>query len=85
MAGQSFPDYPGMAVWYCEEVIAGRVPACLEEVQACRRFLDMRKIAQTAVGAYYWSDAHIIDVCSFIEKLPHVKAFEGYIVLEPVQ
>jgi phage terminase large subunit-like protein len=74
-----------MAVWYCEEVVAGRVPACKEEVQACRRFLEMRKVAQTAVGAYYWSDAHIVDVCSFIEKLPHVKAFEGYIVLEPVQ
>ena len=74
-----------MAVWYCEAVLAGKVPACIEEIQACKRFLDMRKISLTAVGAYYWSDAHIVDVCSFVEKLPHTKAFEGSIVLEPVQ
>ena len=85
IANDNFPDYPGMAVWYCEAVLAGKVPACIEEIQACKRFLDMRKISLTAVGAYYWSDAHIVDVCSFVEKLPHTKAFEGSIVLEPVQ
>lgn len=74
-----------MAVWYCEEVKAGRVPACEEEVQAARRFLDMRAAALAGRAEFTWSDAHLADVCDFIEKLPHVKAFDGTIVLEPVQ
>ncbi|MFN3585175.1 terminase large subunit [Phenylobacterium sp.] len=73
-----------MAVWYCEEVVAGRVPACRYEVLACERFLRMRREAM-AGGPVTWSDAHVIDACAFIEKLPHIKAFTGTIVLEPVQ
>lgn len=74
-----------MAVWYAEEVAAGRVPACKEETQACIRFLTMRKMAQSGTLDYTWSDAHVIDACSFVEKLPHTKAFTGTITLEPVQ
>ncbi|WP_257837792.1 terminase large subunit domain-containing protein [Phenylobacterium sp. J426] len=73
-----------MGVWYAEEVMAGRVPACRFEVLACERFLRMRREA-LAGGPMVWSDAHVVDVCAFIEKLPHVKAFDGTIVLEPVQ
>lgn len=83
--GERYPDYAGMAIWYCGEVVAARVPACTEEVQACQRFLDMRIQGLGARGPFVWSDAHIVDVASFIEKLPHVKAFIGTIVLEPVQ
>ncbi|WP_187294385.1 terminase TerL endonuclease subunit [Methylobacterium sp. B1] len=82
---QAFPDYVGMAVWYCEEVASGRVPACDEERQGCQRFLDMRAHALTGKADFVWSDAHVIDVCDFVSKLPHVKAFAGLIVLEPVQ
>lgn len=82
---QTFPDYVGMAVWYCEEVASGRVPACDEEGQGCQRFLDMRAHALTGRADFVWSDAHVIDVCDFVSKLPHVKAFAGLIVLEPVQ
>ncbi len=74
-----------MAVWYCEEVVAERVPGCLEEVQGCQRLLDMRAAALTGRKEFVWSDAHLVDVCDFIEKLHHVKAFTGTIVLEPVQ
>lgn len=74
-----------MGTWYCEEVIAGRVPACTLEILACQRFLDMRKAAKTAASLFVWSDAHVVDFCDFAEKLPHVKAFQGTIVLEPVQ
>lgn len=83
--GQTYPDYPGMALWYCEEVVAERVPACKEEIQACRRFLTMVDAARSGRAEYEWSDAHVVDVCSFLELLPHVKAFEGTVVLEPVQ
>ncbi|WP_046869283.1 terminase large subunit [Microvirga massiliensis] len=61
------------------------MPACEEEIQACRRFLDMRRLALSGRAEYFWSDAHVVDPCAFIELLPHVKAFEGTIVLEPVQ
>lgn len=78
-----------MAAWYCEEVAAGNVPACKQEIQACRRFLAMReealRTALTGKGPCTWSDDDLVDVCDFIEKLPHVKAFTGTIVLEPVQ
>lgn len=74
-----------MAVWYCHEVISGHVPACKYEIMACKRFLDMKAKASKLDSHYYWSDAVVIDVCSFIEKLPHVKGFEGTIVLEPSQ
>lgn len=74
-----------MAVWYCEEVVAGRVPACIWEVLACQRFLDMREQARSGAAPFAWSDEHVADVCDFVEKLPHIKAFEGTIVLEPVQ
>lgn len=79
------PDYAGMALWYCREVVAGTVPACMEETQACQRFLDMKAEAGTGRAGFVWSDEHVADVCDFIEKLPHVKAFTGTIVLEPVQ
>lgn len=78
-----------MAIWYCQEVVSGGVPACKQEIQACRRFLDMRdealRATLTGKGPFTWSDDHVVDVCDFIEKLPHVKAFTGSIVLEPVQ
>lgn len=74
-----------MAVWYCEEVVAGHVPACEWEEMACKRFLAMRREALSGRADYVWSDESVIDVCSFIELLPHTKGFEGTIVLEPVQ
>ena len=80
-----FADYVGMAVWYCQEVLAGHVPACEYEQLACRRFLMMKAQADAGTAPYIWSDADVCDVCFFIENLPHTKAFKGYIVLEPVQ
>jgi phage terminase large subunit-like protein len=74
-----------MAFWYCEEVIAGHVPACIEEIQACRRFLQMRKDADSGKAPFYWSDVHLVDFCHFFEGLPHTKGFEGSFLMEPVQ
>jgi phage terminase large subunit-like protein len=83
--GTEVPDYVGMADWYCQNVLDGRVPACTLEELACRRFLAMRKEALSGRGEFGWSDAHVYDVCSFVELLPHTLAFEGPITLEPVQ
>jgi phage terminase large subunit-like protein len=80
--GEKFPDYPGMAAWYCQRVVDGRVPACSLEVLACKRYLEML----ADVGhEYVFSVEACVDVCSFIENLRHVKGFDGNIVLEPVQ
>lgn len=83
--GLEYPDYPGMAIWYCEEVVAGRIPSPKFETLACRRFLDMLKVAKGLGGEFFWSPDHVVDICAFIEKLPHTKAFDGTITLEPVQ
>lgn len=83
--GVEVPDYVGMADWYCENVVAGRVPACRWEELAAKRFLTMRKDALTGRHEYVWDDAPVADICSFLELLPHTKGFEGYLVLEPVQ
>lgn len=74
-----------MALWYCGEVVAGHVPHCKEEAQACARFIRMVAEAKSGKGPFVWSTSHVCDVCSFMEKLPHVKGMDGVIVLEPVQ
>jgi phage terminase large subunit-like protein len=83
--GSEFPDFSGMAIWYCQEVAAHRVPACIEEIRACDRFLAMVAEAKSGKAEFIWSPTHIVDFCDFAEKLPHVKGFEGNLVLEPVQ
>jgi phage terminase large subunit-like protein len=85
LAGETFPDYPRMASWYCEQIVAGKVLACKEEVSACRRYLEMVKEAKSPKSPFYFSDAHVVDFCDFFEKLPHTKGFEGSFVIEPVQ
>jgi phage terminase large subunit-like protein len=74
-----------MAIWYCEEVVAGHVPVCIEEMQACKRFLSMVAHAKSGNAEFLWSPRHLVDFCAFAEKLPHVKGFEGPLILEPVQ
>lgn len=74
-----------MAVWYCDQVVKGHVNACRWEILACQRFLKMRSAAIARKADFRWSDAHLVDVCSFIEKLPHTSSVEGLIVLEPCQ
>ena len=74
-----------MAVWYCEELVAGRVPCCIDEKHAAQRFLSMIKDAKGKGVPYVWSPFHVCDVCAFIELLPHTKGRTGPITLEPVQ
>lgn len=94
--GVEYPDYPGMADGYAEAVLAGRVPENEFVILACRRFKAMREQAKLAHSPFYWSPAHVTDVCAFIERLPQTKGerldeiempeFEdGLIILQPCQ
>lgn len=74
-----------MAEWYCRLVVQGHVSACLTEIQGCQRFLNMLIEARKPHSDYVYDPDHVLDVCEFIETLPHVKGFHGTIVLEPVQ
>lgn len=74
-----------MALWYCQKVVDQEVPACDWELKACARFLSMLKQSFQPGCPYSFSMAHVVDACDFLEKLPHVKGFEGTVLLEPVQ
>lgn len=68
--GEAYPDYVGMADGYAKAVVAGKVPENEYVVMACERYLRMRSKADSSMGEYYWSDAHVIEVCAFIEACP---------------
>lgn len=56
-------------------------------ILAAERFLTMRKLARKPGNEFYWSDEHAIEVCAFIETLPHVKGVlaKSPLVLQPWQ
>lgn len=64
------PDYPAIAVAYCEAVIEGRQLACKFIKLACKRYLKMLEMADDEKSAFYFSADHAIDFCRFKEKLP---------------
>ena len=72
---------------YAELVVDEKIPACRLIILACQRFLDMRRMAAETGNEFYWSDEHAIEVCAFIEQLPHVKGVlaKQKIRLEPWQ
>lgn len=74
-----------MAIWYCKEVVGGRVPCCIWERLGCQRFLDMLAQAGRPGSEFVFSPDHVTDFCLFFERLPHVKGFHGSYVAEPVQ
>ncbi|SDE21097.1 terminase large subunit [Desulfuromonas thiophila] len=72
---------------HARDVVAGKVPACLYVVQACKRHLDDLKREKTAAFPYRWDAAAAQRVCGFAELMPHVKGkwAGGPITLEPWQ
>lgn len=64
-----------------------KIPACRYLILAAERFLTMRKLAEKPGNEFYWSDEHAIEVCAFMETLPHVKGVlaKSLLVLEPWQ
>lgn len=69
----AYPDYVGMGVKYAQMAAEKRIPVCRYVQLAAQRFLDMLAAAQTGAAEYWWSPAHVFDVCDFMEKLPHVE------------
>lgn len=74
-----------MARWYAERVVEDKIPTSRWTKLAARRYLDMLAKAESGRASYYFSPEHVVDVCDFVEKIPHVEGYHGYIVLEPWQ
>ncbi len=77
-------SYVAIAGKYCADVLSGKIPACEHVRRACRRQVgDLEKD-----WGYRFDKKRADRVCSFIEKLPHVKGskFAGKkLELEPWQ
>lgn len=67
-------DYVAVCDRYVADVLAGRVTAGSWTKKACQRFERMRQQAQMErAGSFCWSPAQVQDVCTWIERLPHVE------------
>jgi phage terminase large subunit-like protein len=78
-------DYVAIALKYCEDVLAGAVPACHWVKRACQRQLDD---LNNADFPYRFDHKAATKVCKFVELCPHVKGrkFVGSTLsLEPWQ
>ena len=86
MAGKT-SKYVKMANEYAEQVVKGKIPACLYIIQACKRHLDDLKNSQKARFPYVFDPEKAEKFCSFAEKMPHIKGkwMGTTIVLEPWQ
>lgn len=63
-------DYVAIANKYINDVLTGKVPACLYVKQACKRqFNDLKRKR----WPYHFDDDKACRVCKFIELLKHVK------------
>lgn len=83
-----FVDFPAIALDYCHKTISGAWPACNYVKLACKRYLEMLKMAKLATCAFTFSAAHACDFLGFTEELPLVEDnFRGVerIELEPWQ
>jgi phage terminase large subunit-like protein len=80
-------DFLALLDGYLDDVLSGRMVTCRWTKLACERFLRMRDQATTSSSAYTWSPTHVVDVCSFVERLPHVEGrwATSTIRLEPFQ
>lgn len=85
--GKAYPNYPAIGRAYAELIAQERIPACRYMIKAAERFLTMWKMAQKPGNEFYWSNEHAIEVCAFIETLPHVKGVlaKSLLMLEPWQ
>lgn len=95
---REFPDYPAIARAYAEACVAGTNPVCRYIVLAAERYLRMLKMAENPTCLFYFSPEHVVDYCSFIEKLRHFESgsweytqrdedgsVNPFIILEPWQ
>lgn len=83
-AAKKARSYTAIAAKYCANVLSGAEPACEHVRRACQRQVDDLK----KKWGYRFDRKRADRVCSFIEKLPHVKGskFVGRkLTLEPWQ
>lgn len=80
-------DYCAKARKYEEDILSGKIPACIFVKQAIRRQRDDLKRWSREDSPFYFDQAEGNRVCRFIEYLPHTKgALRGQkIKLEPWQ
>lgn len=80
--GREYPDYVTIGVRYAEVIANEVIPACRYLIAGAKRFLAMYAEAKTGKGEFYWSTEHAVEVCAFIETLPHVK---GVLAKTPIK
>lgn len=66
-------DYVAVATQYAEDVVAGKIPACIYVQQACQRQLSDLERQGRADWPYRFDDERAAHVCRFVELLPHIK------------
>ncbi len=68
-------SYPNVnaANKYARDVVSGRIDACKEVKQACKRHLDDLKKSETRAFKYKFCRDTAEQVCGFVQLLPHTK------------
>jgi len=68
-------SYPNVnaANKYARDVVSGRIDACKEVKQACKRHLDDLKKSETRAFKYKFCRDTAEQVCEFVQLLPHTK------------
>ncbi len=68
-------SYPNVnaANKYARDVVSGRIDACKEVKQACKRHLDDLKKSETRAFKYKFCRETAEQVCEFVQLLPHTK------------
>ena len=65
-------DYVAIATQYANDIVSGKIDACVYVKQACQRQLDDLK--KTEAGWKYRFDHERAEhICKFVELLPHIK------------
>jgi len=84
--GKMTKNYSDIAESYAQSIIDARIPASKWVKLSCQRQLDDLKKKN---GGYFFEPERVNSICSFIEKLPHIKGEwaknNGSLVLQPWQ
>lgn len=66
-------DYVAIATQYAEDVVAGKITACIYVQQACQRQLsDLQRQGEDG-WLYVFDTERAEHICRFVELLPHIK------------
>lgn len=68
---KEFVDYPAIAKAYAQACVAGTNAVNRYVMLACKRYLRMLDLAEDPKSGFFFSPAHVVDYCDFVEKLRH--------------